>query len=162
VGFKRVLVTLDGSKLAEAALEELFRVVDDNTHIHLLSVATAERIADAASMRSILSQPMVASAEMWPPIHTAVDPIDIDARRAYLQKICEWLEQADYQVTYEVRTGDVVETVLSTARSGFDLLIMATHGRTGIGKVMLGSVTEGVLHRAPCPVLVIPPSHAAL
>jgi len=42
------------------------------------------------------------------------------------------------------------------AREGFDLLMMVTHGRTGLSKLALGSITEAVLQHAPCPVLVIP------
>jgi universal stress protein A len=39
---------------------------------------------------------------------------------------------------------------------GAELIVMGTHGRSGIAHVVLGSVTERVLHRATCPVLVVP------
>jgi nucleotide-binding universal stress UspA family protein len=42
-----------------------------------------------------------------------------------------------------------------------DLLVMGTHGRSGFNRLFLGSVTEKVLHTAPCPVLTVPPSAAA-
>lgn len=42
------------------------------------------------------------------------------------------------------------------AREEVDIIVMSTHGRTGLGHVLLGSVTERVVGRAPCPVLVIP------
>ena len=42
------------------------------------------------------------------------------------------------------------------AREGVDMIIMSTHGRTGLSHVLLGSVTEKVVGRALCPVLVIP------
>jgi nucleotide-binding universal stress UspA family protein len=41
-------------------------------------------------------------------------------------------------------------------REGADLIVMSTHGRTGLSHILLGSVTEKVVARAPCPVLVIP------
>ncbi len=53
-------------------------------------------------------------------------------------------------VTHEV-VGKVAEEV------GANLIVMATHGRRGIGHVILGSVTERVLRDAPCPVLVVRP-----
>jgi nucleotide-binding universal stress UspA family protein len=37
-----------------------------------------------------------------------------------------------------------------------DMIVMATHGRTGLGHALLGSVTEAVIRRAPCPVVVVP------
>lgn len=43
------------------------------------------------------------------------------------------------------------------AREGADLIVMATHGRTGVDHFMLGSVAEKVIARAPCPVLIVPP-----
>lgn len=39
---------------------------------------------------------------------------------------------------------------------GIDLIVMASHGRSGIKKLILGSVSEGVLHETPCPVLIVP------
>jgi nucleotide-binding universal stress UspA family protein len=47
-------------------------------------------------------------------------------------------------------------------REGADLIVMATHGRTGLSHILLGSVTEKVVARAPCPVLVIPRISAQL
>jgi universal stress protein A len=41
-------------------------------------------------------------------------------------------------------------------REGADLIVMSTHGRTGLSHMLLGSVTEKVVARAPCPVLAIP------
>ena len=40
--------------------------------------------------------------------------------------------------------------------NGVDLIVMSTHGRSGISRAMLGSVTERVLRHAPCPVLAVP------
>lgn len=47
-------------------------------------------------------------------------------------------------------------TILELAKAeGYDLIVMGTHGRRGIGRVMLGSVAEHVLREAPCPVLTV-------
>jgi nucleotide-binding universal stress UspA family protein len=64
-------------------------------------------------------------------------------------------------VTCQVEPGSVVETIINTARErGCDLIVMATHGRTGLTRAILGSVAADVLPKAPCPVLVVPPSKA--
>lgn len=47
--------------------------------------------------------------------------------------------------------------VEKAAREGVDLIVMSTHGRTGLLHVLIGSVTERVIRRAPCPVLSVPP-----
>jgi len=55
-----------------------------------------------------------------------------------------------------VRIGDPAKVIIQTAESlGADLLVMATHGRKGISRVLMGSVTERVLRDAPCPVLTV-------
>lgn len=57
-----------------------------------------------------------------------------------------------------IRAGVTHEVVCKVAaEAGANLVVMATHGRRGIGHVILGSVTERVLREAPCPVLVVRP-----
>jgi nucleotide-binding universal stress UspA family protein len=54
--------------------------------------------------------------------------------------------------------GDPVDTIVDQAVSmPADLIVMGTHGRRGFNRLLYGSVTEQVLHRAPCPVLTVPP-----
>ena len=62
-----------------------------------------------------------------------------------------------------IRAGVTHEIICKAAvDAGASLIVMATHGRKGIGHVILGSVTERVLREAPCPVLVVrPPSPPA-
>ena len=55
-----------------------------------------------------------------------------------------------------ITDGDEASTILETASAeNVDLIVMTTHGRTGLTRWVLGSVTERVLHDAPCPVLVM-------
>ncbi|GAB6193387.1 universal stress protein [Desulfocastanea catecholica] len=60
--------------------------------------------------------------------------------------------------TGEVVVGDPVDTIVDTAKGKeADLIIIGTHGTKGLEKILLGSVTERVLKRAPCPVLTMNP-----
>ncbi|NOR25763.1 MAG: hypothetical protein GQ542_15525 [Desulforhopalus sp.] len=60
--------------------------------------------------------------------------------------------------TGEVTVGDPVDTITEFARAkDSDLIIISTHGAKGFEKILLGSVTERVLKRAHCPVLVMNP-----
>ncbi|MCL6500016.1 MAG: universal stress protein [Firmicutes bacterium] len=60
-----------------------------------------------------------------------------------------------------VPDGPVAQAIVDAAeRFGADLIVMGTHGRTGLQRVLLGSVAEGVLRRSPVPVVVVPPRAA--
>jgi len=61
-------------------------------------------------------------------------------------------------VSIVVRRGVTHDAICNVAREvGASVIVMATHGRKGLGHLVLGSVTERVLRDAPCPVLVIKP-----
>lgn len=156
MGYDKVLVTLDGSKFAEVALEHAIKVANMGANIHVLSVMAQDAISEIASMVSAAAQPPIKEDEGWPPIARPDDPRAAHAREDYLRRVSDWLSQAGYDVSVEVRPGNVVETIVSVAQDGFDIVIMATHGRTGLARVALGSIAEGVLHRSPCPILLVP------
>jgi nucleotide-binding universal stress UspA family protein len=65
---------------------------------------------------------------------------------------------SDVSLHYGIYTGRVVPAILDRARSWpADVIVMGTHGRSGFERWVLGSVTERLLRRAPCPVLAVPP-----
>jgi nucleotide-binding universal stress UspA family protein len=60
------------------------------------------------------------------------------------------------KVDYRLEEGDPVRTILDVAaETKADLIVMGTHGRTGLGRLLLGSVAEQVLRNARCPVLAV-------
>jgi len=66
---------------------------------------------------------------------------------------------ARVSVRARIRTGECVGQIVGEARdTKSGLIVMGTHGRSGFQRLVLGSVTEGVLRRAPCPVLTMPHS----
>jgi len=73
-------------------------------------------------------------------------------------------ERVGGHVAIEVAStiGDAADEILRLAESGkYDIVVMGTHGRTGIRRMMLGSVAEKVLRRAPIPVLTVREHDAA-
>jgi nucleotide-binding universal stress UspA family protein len=70
----------------------------------------------------------------------------------------------ELNIKSELVDGDPVRVILSRAGElGCDLIVMGTHGRRGLSRLLMGSVAEGVLRRAPCPVLTVkgPPAQPA-
>jgi universal stress protein A len=65
-------------------------------------------------------------------------------------------EKSRAKVEIFVEHGEPVETIVQVAgRDDYDLVVMGTHGRTGISQLLMGSVAEKVVRQAPCPVLTV-------
>jgi nucleotide-binding universal stress UspA family protein len=62
----------------------------------------------------------------------------------------------DVKPEHRAVEGDAVHEILTFAKENpCDLIVMGTHGRTGLGRFLMGSVAEGVVRKAPCPVLTV-------
>jgi universal stress protein A len=76
-----------------------------------------------------------------------------------LKQFCRDHVQRVNQVRYHVRSGDPLERILEVAEDCMsDLIVLATHGRTGVKRLLIGNVAEKVVRHAPCPVLTVKPS----
>ena len=74
-----------------------------------------------------------------------------------LEGVRQRIEQAGVSVSALMAYGPPAQQIVETARKrGADLIVMGTHGRTGIQHLLIGSVAERVVRLAPCPVLVVP------
>ena len=141
--FKRVIVPLDGSPLAEGIMPFLLDIAGPLD----LEIALVQVIAP-------LPPPIV------DPVSPAVVIDDIAARtedaRTYLATIASGLRARGVRVTTDARVGDVVSVILAAAKTaGADLIAMTTHGRSGFGRVLFGSVAEAVLRRSSVPVFLM-------
>lgn len=89
---------------------------------------------------------------------TIAGEVDPSTFRASLEGLRSSLDGPDLKYPVETRLilGLDREEILRTAQEvGCDLIVMGTHGRTGLGRLLMGSVAEAVLPRASCPVMVV-------
>lgn len=78
------------------------------------------------------------------------------AAQRQLEQLAEKLSRGGTKVQTLLKSGSPAQVIADTAkRTKADLIIMATHGRTGLAHVLLGSVAERVVRLAPCPVLTV-------
>jgi nucleotide-binding universal stress UspA family protein len=146
---KRVLVALDGSTSSEAVLRFVLEIAGPlDMTVMLLRVVESP------------VPPMTDDVYRAP-----VETIEERRRDAeeYLAPIASALRARGVQTAWEVRRGRPAEEILAAAgESGVDMIAMATHGRTGFGRLLFGSVAEMVLRRATVPVFMIrQPDHLA-
>ena len=86
---------------------------------------------------------------------TVIDQIMIDNQTA-LDKLAEAKRCKSQIGQVLLKTCDAKDMINQTAKElGVDLIVMSTHGRRGISRALLGSVTETVVRSAPCPVLTV-------
>jgi nucleotide-binding universal stress UspA family protein len=140
--YKKILVPLDGSELAKQALghaEELAKTFD----------------AEIILFQIVPFMPIYGAPELVTPL--IVDEKQKEAAEVYLTNLAEEMKTRGLKVTAIVKTGQqvAVEIIDFAKESGVDLIVMCTHGRSGITLWVLGSVAHKVLTRAETPILLI-------
>ena len=85
-----------------------------------------------------------------------------DSAERELPKIAGCEECSGLRVEEVITHGDAASEIVRVARDrGVDLIVISSHGRTGLGRILFGSTAEAVVRHAPCPVLVVkPPSES--
>jgi len=147
--YNKILVPLDGSKLAECVLPHVERIATGCGTEQVILVSVTERITGYRVMDDS-SQPL---GERLVP--EAVGKQEKQAQR-YLGKIAKALEAKGIKVLTEVLLGKPAEEItLYAANQGFDLIIMASHGRSGLSRWTHGSVADKVFRASHAPVLMV-------
>ena len=147
--FKRILCATDFSDTAEAAWD----LACELARLHRAELLLAHVFVELP-LYSMAEVPGPAVAQVW------------EEQRAWVQRAL------DERVAAAGTTGLDVRSVLKTgspatantdtaAEEGSDLIVIGTHGRTGLNRLVIGSVAERVVRSAPCPVLTVKPRTSA-
>jgi len=79
-----------------------------------------------------------------------------------LKQFCHELVQHYGKIRYHIRRGDPFEAILEASEDLMtELVVLATHGRTGLKRLVIGNVAEKIVRHAPCPVLTVKPKASA-
>ncbi|HEX8736995.1 MAG TPA: universal stress protein [Pyrinomonadaceae bacterium] len=141
----RILISTDGSEFSRAAVEKSFEIIasPEKTAIKIVSVFEVIEPMDI-SISPEFSQELESSAR---------------------KKAQEYAEQAaaqvrqrfpDIDLTTQVSLGAPDESLIKAAKEwSADLIVIGSHGRGFWGRMLLGSITDSLVHHAPCSVLVV-------
>jgi len=152
--FGKILVALDGSEHSLRALTVAIEVAKKFsgkiTLIHVYSVAVRPIIMPEATPLTPLGIPVMTSEE--------VSRVAEAARKAgggILADGEKKVKAEGVEVETLLKEGHTVQEIINTAKEGgFDLIVLGVRGLSKIKELLLGSVSDGVLRNAPCPVLV--------
>jgi nucleotide-binding universal stress UspA family protein len=139
LNIRAILVAADFSGCSEDAFQIARALARDyRARLIVLHVATPPPFVTPGELQKALQRP--------------------DGYRAELEGRLRLVYVADSPdgVEYRVQDGDPAVEVLGVAREArCDLIVMGTHGRTGLGRLLMGSVAEQVMRKAACPVLTV-------
>jgi nucleotide-binding universal stress UspA family protein len=144
--FTRILVPTDFSEPSDAALD--------------YAKELAEKFGASLHLVHVIEEPVVTGAfgaEVYvggdSPRFVAALQADAESRLAVRVTPAE---RTKLRATTEVLMGPCAPTIVDTAADrGVDLIVMGTHGRTGVAHALMGSVAERVVRMAQCPVLTV-------
>jgi nucleotide-binding universal stress UspA family protein len=143
--YKKILVPLDGSPLAEAVLPHA-EALAKSEHAEIIIL----RVPNAPVSEFLSRDPLI--AEM---IHADMEK---ESEEYVHNKVAE-LEKENIKVTGFTKDGPVPDTILAVAdETHADIIAMSTHGRTGISRWLLGSVADKIIYHAHIPVMLIHPN----
>jgi nucleotide-binding universal stress UspA family protein len=159
--YRRIMLTSDGSQLAAAALPHAVALAEG-------SDATIVLVAAIDSRQELLAEGVSTG---WLDLGGELaeeDLAEADAEQratanAHLASLHDALERAGMPAVEEhIVTGAATEAIVdAVAALECDALVMATHGRGGLGRTLLGSVADHVARHAPCAVLLVRPVDTA-
>ncbi len=142
----KILVPADFSACSASGLQLAIEMATKlGSEVHVVHVVEPARYVQPGMMVTTAEQKHV--------------PIEDFAREYYGAEMAEFLAKVDagsVKVSNEVLDGVPHETIERLAlEGGYDLIVIGTHGRRGIKHMLIGSVAERVVRRAPCPVLTV-------
>ena len=144
IDLHHILVPTDFSKFSQAALTYAVAFAEKfGAELHLLHV-----VQNLALM-------VPDTVNVVPPIGPSVEQLTAAVREA-LERTSRENQLERFKIHREVREGTPFYEIIQYAKEkSVDLIVMGTHGHSGLVHVLLGSVTEKVVRKSPCPVLTI-------
>jgi nucleotide-binding universal stress UspA family protein len=150
--YRRIVVALDGSERAERVLPYVEPLAERfGAALTLLRVAVSAEGVAARTFGRV-------AAPIASPLVDPTPAVEAEQRSAaaYLASVADRLRARGIPADHDQRQGPVAEAIAAYALElEADLIALTTHGRTGLGRAVLGSVAEAVVRRAPCPVLLV-------
>lgn len=157
--YRRVLCPVDMSEFSLAALRTAAKVAEASRAV-LDVLHVIHNPFDELYMTSVTqTDPALFDAAMVEPQKRAkVIRATEEHAEVLLKQFCHGALPEGTQVRYHIRRGDPFEAILAAAEDLLtDIIVLATHGRTGIQRLVIGSVAEKIVRHAPCPVLTVKP-----
>ncbi|WP_089717097.1 universal stress protein [Candidatus Entotheonella palauensis] len=153
--YSKVLVPLDGSEVSERALAHAQRVAEAfGARVYLLQIISLTHEYEA--VRGGGDESLI-TIEYSQETARQITASRQTRAEAYLAALAAQLEETGIQVEASVRQGPTSDHIMNfIEETGIDPVVMSTHGRSGLQRFFLGSVTDRVIRSSRVPVLAVP------
>ena len=156
--FKRILVPLDGSRFGSRALQYATEVAQhfDAEVVLIQVVGPATPVATTTGIDAGIGSPAAAEIAMQAALEE--DKRNSTRAKRYLSGKIRGMKPRDIKGSYQVVVGDPAQSIMSFAqKEHIDLIVMTTHGKSGLKRAFMGSVADAVIRESGKPVLVVRP-----
>jgi nucleotide-binding universal stress UspA family protein len=144
--YKKILVPLDGSAFSETSLEHAKTIAGGNNATEMILLRVVEPISSFDASALAQSGYLMGDVQK----RKKADAAD------YLAKVAAMLDKENIKTQQVIAEGRAAEAVLDyVEKNQVDLIIMSSHGRTGISRWAFGSVADRILHQSKVPVLLV-------
>lgn len=152
----KILLAVDDSEFSKAAVNAILNQFrPDGVEVNVLTVVEYLRLAPAYVGMGVgpsVPADFAGVIEKW-----------LDQAEHLVKESAKSLESAGFRATATVKEGDAKNQILEYADEWRpDLIMVGSHGRKGINRFLLGSVSEAIVRHAPCSVQIVRPIAAAL
>lgn len=132
----KILLAIDGSKFSEAATQAVIEQFQPQSH-EVMVLSVVEQTAVAGYPVGITEDQMNEAREL-------------------VDRVSQELRTVGFRAESVVSTGDVRTMILDSAEQWHaDLIVLGSHGRTALGRFLLGSVSDAIVRHAPCSVKIV-------
>ena len=145
----KILIATDGSDFSRAAIEECCRILDMSADTTVKIVSIYEQMAPMAT------EPFAISAQYYQ------EMMDLERKQCLCfvedsaAQIKRSFPDSNLSIETEVRLGGPARVIVDEAKEwNADLIVVGSHGRGFLGRLTLGSVSDAIVHHAPCSVLI--------
>ena len=144
---RRILVPTDFSEPSQRATEYALTLAERmGASVDLLHVWEPPRHLEAETLVMVPGEP-----------GATLERLSLAQAGRRMHAWSERYRSSPVPLRVHLERGSAADTILRVASSGYDLVVMGTHGRTGLSRLLPGSVARKVTTRAPCPVVTVHP-----
>jgi len=150
--YNKIIVPLDGSKLAESVFPHVENIVRGcaHSHVYFVSVVRATQVTTIDEPTRIAPEDSIERARI------IAETDSTDFMNKYLNEVISRLKLPHCHVLAKVLTGKVPDTLVEfAANNNIDLIIMSSHGRSGISRLFWGNAADSILRSSCVPVMLI-------